>query len=150
MPMILSCQSMSNRVPSPRIARIALSALMTLFAAVQYNDPDGLAWAALYAVPASCMAVAAFRPAWLAGTAGRVSLGVALVVLSVVCLSVWPEQGGFWRREVWWEVESAREGMGAAVALLVTALGVPVARRGRGVDAGRVEASGTDSAPRPT
>ena len=106
-----------------------LLGLMLLFAAVQYNDPDGPLWAALYAVPAAAMLAALVRPSSLAGGPGRAALGLALAGLGAATWALWPEQSGFWRREVWWEEEAAREGLGAAVALAVTAAALPFARR---------------------
>ena len=106
-----------------------LLALMLLFAAVQYNDPDGASWAAVYAVPAAAMLVALVRPAFLATGAGRAALGLALAALAVGTWMLWPERDGFWRREVWWEEETVREGLGMAVALAVTAVALPFARR---------------------
>ena len=106
-----------------------LLALMLLFAAVQHDDPDGALWAALYAVPAAAMLAVLVRPAALASGAGRAALGLALAGLGLVTWTLWPEQSGFWRREVWWEEEAVREGLGAAVALAVTAVALPFARR---------------------
>ena len=119
-----------------KIPCIALLALMLLFAALQYNDPDGLAWAALYAVPAAALLAALLRPALLATLPGRLVLGAALVGLGIGTALFWPEQAGFWRRDVWWEEETAREGMGMAAALAATAAALPFAlRRDRGAGA---------------
>jgi len=41
---------------------IACGLLMILFVGVQYNDPDGLLWAAIYLVPAIWAGILAFRP----------------------------------------------------------------------------------------
>ena len=41
---------------------IACGLLMILFAGVQFNDPDGLLWAAIYLVPAIWAGILAFRP----------------------------------------------------------------------------------------
>ena len=131
MPMIYSCQCTTTRVPSVKIPCAVLLLLMLLFAAVQWNDPDGLAWAALYAVPGSAMGIALVRPGLLATGPGRAALGVVLAGLALGTWLAWPEQAGFWRRDVWWEQETAREGMGMAVALLVTAAALPFALRPR-------------------
>ena len=43
----------------------------------------------------------------------------------------WPAEEGFWRQEVWWESETAREGMGIMIvtgALLVVALTTVMAK----------------------
>lgn len=110
-----------------KIACTLLLVLMLLFAAVQYNDPDGLLWAAVYAIPATFMAFGAVRPARLRRLPARVSLGVALGFLAVLGTLLWPDQPGFWHAEVWWEQETAREGMGAAIAFAVTAFALPLA-----------------------
>ena len=112
-----------------KIACTLLLGLMLLFAGVQHDDPDGALWAAIYAVPACAMAVAVLRPALLATVPGRACLGLALAGLAIGTALAWPEQAGFWRRDVWWEQESAREGMGLAIALAVTAVALPFARR---------------------
>ena len=133
--MIYSCQCTMTRVRflAVKIPCTALLALMLLFAALQYNDPDGLAWAALYAVPVAALLAALLHPALLATPLGRAALGVALAGLGIGTALCWPEQAGFWRRDVWWQEETAREGMGMAVALAATAATLPFAlRRGRG------------------
>ena len=112
-----------------KITCALLLALMLLFAAVQHDDPDGALWAAVYAVPAAAMLAALARPALLATGPGRAALGLALAALAVGTWMLWPERDGFWRREVWWEEETVREGLGMAVALAVTAVALPFARR---------------------
>ncbi|HSM40802.1 MAG TPA: transmembrane 220 family protein, partial [Afifellaceae bacterium] len=93
--------------------------LMTLFALVQLNDPDAALWFFIYIVPAILAAVAAFRLPLLATPAGTASLG-ALVVLSVLgVIYYWPTTPGFWHTEVWWETETAREGMGMMITAVV-------------------------------
>ena len=92
---------------------------MVAFAAVQYNDPDALLWIVIYLVPAFWAFIAAFRMPFVRSLAGErflwttVALGVGTTVF------YWPAMPGFWRREVWWVEETAREGMGVMIALLV-------------------------------
>ncbi len=43
-----------------RVLNIVLLLLMVLFALVQLNDPDGIVWLIIYAVPAVWAAIAAF------------------------------------------------------------------------------------------
>jgi hypothetical protein len=95
---------------------IALCVLMVLFAAVQYNDPDGVLWAAIYLVPAIWAGIAAFRLDALmkSGTIGLLAVYV-IAELSLV-FYYWPTTPGFWRMDVWWETETAREGMGVMIA----------------------------------
>lgn len=96
-----------------------LALLMLLFAVVQYNDPDGLAWATIYGVPAIWAAMAAARPLALATTPARLLLGVTLVADVVLVAALWPTAEGWWRIEVWWDSEETREGMGAMLATAV-------------------------------
>ena len=113
---------------------MCLAVLMALFALVQLNDPDGVRWALGYGAVALALAVAALRPERLRGAAGRALLAVLLVSLAVLVVLQWPQQGTFWRRDVWWQEETAREGMGLMIALLAALFALPVAfaRRGRG------------------
>ncbi len=99
--------------------------LMLSFIGVQWNDPDGVLWAAIYGLPASLMLIVLTRPTLLAITAGRIVLGCIVTALLFATISAWPEQDQFWTREVWWEEETAREGMGLMVALLVSAVAIP-------------------------
>lgn len=102
-----------------RIANGILFLLMLLFAGVQYNDPDGPRWMAIYGVPAAWAGVAAFRPALLARPAAR-ALWFATVALAVVgTVYYWPPVADWWRESVWWNVEEAREGMGMMIVDLV-------------------------------
>jgi len=104
-----------------RILHGLLLLLMLLFMAVQYNDPDGPLWIAIYSVPALLMLVAVVRPAVYFHLAGRLVRWGALAVMAAGVVWFWPSSAGFWRQEVWWETESAREGMGMMIAFLVTA-----------------------------
>lgn len=102
-----------------------LCAIMILFAVVQYNDPDFAVWIPIYGIPAIWAGVAAFRPTALLRrlpTAGLVLCTVAAVAGTVY---MWPTTPGWWRQDVWWNNELAREGMGlmaVTLALLVVIL----------------------------
>jgi hypothetical protein len=102
---------------------IVLSVLMILFAGVQYNDPDGLLWAVIYLIPAIWAGLVAFRPAFVRGTWPLALLGACVAAGLAGVLYYWPKTPEFWRREVWWETETAREGMGMmfAAAVLIVA-----------------------------
>ena len=109
-----------------RVLAAVFSVLMVLFAAVQYNDPDALYWGAIYGVAALSCGLAALRPARIPD-AGRVLLGVLLAAAAAGVVWYWPKTPEFWRKDVWWTTETAREGMGmmiAFVALLVAWLTV--------------------------
>ena len=102
-----------------RVLNIALLLMMLAFMAVQYNDPDGLAWMLIYAVPAVWAAVAAFSNAVLGQRLVNTLLLVSMFAAAVGVLYFWPRTPGWWQQEVWWEVESAREGMGLMIVLAV-------------------------------
>jgi len=96
--------------------------LLVLFAAVQYNDPDGPVWALIYLVPAGWAALAALQPQRLRQRPVRLGLLACLAAAVAGTVYVWPQQPGWWRQEVWWNSEPAREGMGmmiVTVALLI-------------------------------
>lgn len=104
-----------------RIVHGLLLLVMLLFIAVQFNDPDGLLWAGIYGVPSLMMLVAIMRPQWFSMPTGRVLRWVAVAALAAGIVYFWPKTSGFWRQEVWWETETAREGMGIMIAFLVAA-----------------------------
>jgi len=109
---------------------------MLLFIGVQHNDPDGPLWALVYGAPAVLMGVCVWRDHWLRTVRWLVAAAVAVLALSA--WFAWPQTPGFWHREVWWEEEAAREGMGLMIAALVAACALPVAwRADRGRDRGR-------------
>jgi len=93
--------------------------LMIAFAAVQYNDPDGPLWAAIYFVPAAWALLAAFRPKVLRSSAGKPLLWVSAVAGLAGVIYYWPTMPDFWRKDVWWVEETAREGMGMMIAFVV-------------------------------
>lgn len=113
-----------------RILFWALAALMALFAIAQYNDPDGPLWAAIYAVPAIFAAVAAAKPDLLSG-AGLALLGFSSLGAIAGVVYYWPSEPDFWRQEIWWNSETAREGMGMMTVLVVllAVLGSVLAKR---------------------
>jgi hypothetical protein len=96
-----------------------LTLLMLLFVAVQYNDPDGPMWMALYGVPAIWAGIAWLRPHLLAGRTPLMLLGASLVAGLVLVVVLWPPADQWWRTEVWWESEASREGMGLMLAMAV-------------------------------
>jgi hypothetical protein len=102
-----------------RYLLILLGLLMVAFAAVQYNDPDALAWIVIYLVPAAWAFAAAFRPARVRSLAGERLLWATLVIGAGILVSYWPTVPDFWVKDVWWIEETAREGMGAMVAFAV-------------------------------
>jgi len=93
--------------------------LMLLFIVVQLNDPDGVMWMFIYAVPMIWAAIAAFRPITLAGKLPSILLIACIILSAVAMIYYWPKTPGWWKSDVWWEVETAREGMGMMIVLIV-------------------------------
>lgn len=102
-----------------RYVNIVLCILMVLFAAVQYNDPDAFLWIAVYLVPAIWAGLAAFRLDYLRRNAPMAALAVCMVAGLLGVVYYWPDTPGFWRKDVWWIVETAREGMGMMIVTVV-------------------------------
>ena len=118
-----------------QIINAFLCVLLIAFAAVQYNDPDFYFWVPVYLLPAALAGLAAYRPQRLREPPFSAVLLVCVVAGIVGTLWFWPTEAGFWRREVWWESETAREGMGfmiVTIVLLVVALSAKLARDGGG------------------
>jgi hypothetical protein len=114
-----------------KILNVVLCVLMILFAGVQYNDPDGMFWVVIYLIPAIWAGLVAFRPAFVRATPPFALLGACVIASLAGVVYYWPKTPEFWRRDVWWETETAREGMGmmiAAAVLLVAFLSVWRAR----------------------
>jgi len=100
-----------------RYVNMVLALLMLVFAAVQLNDPDAFVWIPIYLVPGVLAAIAAFR---LPVLAKSVTLLGGLAVLSLAgVVYYWPTTPGFWQQAVWWETETAREGMGMMIVAIV-------------------------------
>ncbi len=99
-----------------------LAALMVLFAAVQYNDPDGLKWMVIYGIPAILALVAGMRAEWYQSLALRGVLLAGILAAIAGTVYYWPSSDRWWSKAVWWEVETAREGMGMMITVVVLAL----------------------------
>lgn len=102
-----------------RLLNIVLFVLMILFIAVQFNDPDGLMWMVIYAIPAAWTAIAVFKPSLLANRVAHVLLLLSIFAAAAGMIYYWPTTPGWWRQEIWWEVETAREGMGLMIVAIV-------------------------------
>jgi hypothetical protein len=84
---------------------------LTLFALVQYNDPDAVLWFLIYAIPAAWAGVAAFRPDLLAARPRTVAAyAVCLAAAILGSLYMWPSLP-----ENWIHVETEREGLGLII-----------------------------------
>lgn len=112
-----------------RYLNLFLCLLMLLFIGVQLNDPDGLLWMLIYLVPASWAAIAGFKPGWLGHAALRGLLLLCLLLALAGIYWYWPTTPGWWRQEVWWEVETAREGMGMMIVAIVLLVALLSTRR---------------------
>lgn len=102
-----------------RYVNMLLGVAMVGFAAVQYNDPDALLWIVIYLVPAAWAFAAAFRLQQVRSQAGERLLWASLVIGAATTVFYWPTMPGFWRKEVWWVEETAREGMGVMIAMAI-------------------------------
>ncbi|MFK7856695.1 MAG: transmembrane 220 family protein [Granulosicoccus sp.] len=102
-----------------RYLHVIFLLLMLVFAAVQYNDPDGLMWVAIYSIPALWSAVAAFWRSWFSHLSARLALLASIAASLIGVVYFWPLTPRFWTKDVWFEVETAREGMGLMIVALV-------------------------------
>jgi hypothetical protein len=101
-----------------RIASGIFCVIMVAFTVVQFNDPDALLWAIIYGVIAIWCGLAAFRTEILSKDWGSRLLVLSLALASFAVVWYFPKTPGFWHTEVWWETETAREGMGMMVAFI--------------------------------
>ena len=104
-----------------RVVYGVLSLLMLLFMAVQYNDPDGLLWMGIYAIPAVWCALAALWRQCFEKTMVQAALWFSLALSAYGVVYFWPLVPGFWRKSVWIDIEIAREGMGMMIVSIVLA-----------------------------
>lgn len=117
-----------------RILNVFSCVLFIVFVGVQYNDPDWYLWMPVYAIVAAWAALAAWRPPRIAAASLTLALTACIVAAVAATVWLWPTEPAFWRRDVWWESETAREGMGMMIVtagLLLVAL-TAVLARGRG------------------
>lgn len=107
----------------------ALSATFLVFAGLQWNDPDAFLWMSAYVVPAGWLMVAAAAPSKLYERSVTAALAATLGLFTWLTVMLWPLERGWWRADVWWSSEAAREGMG--LILMTLALLAVVLRRTR-------------------
>jgi Transmembrane family 220, helix len=112
-----------------RIVNVLLGLVMAAFVAVQYNDPDGPLWVFYYAVPAAWAFLVALRPQALRAPAATGLLWASVAVWFGLMVFYWPQMPDFWRKDVWWVEETAREGMGMMIAWVVVVIAAFTARR---------------------
>ncbi len=122
--MIYSCQKRRNGAVLVRILLGMLLLLMLSFIGVQINDPDGWLWALIYAIPVAALVAALVWPSVFASPVGKGLAAFALIGCLILVWYFWPSQSRFWQQAVWWEEESAREGMGMMIAFVVLGIAV--------------------------
>jgi len=115
-----------------KIIYAVLMLIMLVFAGLQYNDNDGLYWAIIYVVPAIALGFAAFMPNRLSTLIGRILMVLAVIILAFGVYVYWPTESRFWERDVWWDNEPVKEGMGVAIAYLFTCAALPLIFRRSG------------------
>ncbi len=102
-----------------KVLNVVLGLLMIVFAAVQMNDPDSLIWIVYYLIGAAWALIAAFKSQWLRSPVGNGLLWLSILVAVGGVIYYFPQMDRFWEREVWWVEETAREGMGVMILLVV-------------------------------
>lgn len=105
-----------------RVLCFVLAALMMLFVVVQFNDPDGPKWMVIYGIPALFALLCGFRPRVYHSPVLRGVLLLCMLAAIGGMIYYWPKSEAWWTQEVWWEVETAREGMGMMIIVVVLAL----------------------------
>ncbi len=115
-----------------RIVSGICAILLIVFAGVQHNDPDVLFWGPVYAGGAVLCALAALRPQIYARAPAGLVYAAALLASLAGTVWFWPSTAQWWMQEVWWEDETAREGMGMMVLVTALLLALPVVWRQRG------------------
>lgn len=93
--------------------------ILLLFAAVQYNDPDFLFWFAIYGLAALMCGLAAFLPEVFA-THGTLRAFFLLSLIGAVIGTIyyWPSDMSWWTKDVIWDNELVREGLGMAIVTI--------------------------------
>lgn len=102
-----------------RYVNLALCCFMLLFIVVQYNDPDGPVWMVLYTIPAVWAAIAAFRHELLQRSLPKILLFLSIAAAAIGTVYFWPKTARWWSIDVWYETETAREGMGMMIITIV-------------------------------
>ena len=114
-----------------RIVNLVFLLLLILFAAVQINDPDGPFWAAVYGVGAVWCGIAVFKPRLYVSVAPFALYAISFAAAAFGTFWFWPKTPGFWKQDVWWETETAREGMGMMILVIALLAAGVVAMRAR-------------------
>ncbi len=93
--------------------------LLVVFAVVQFNDPDFLFWFIIYSLAAIWCGLAAFMPEVLT-THGSLRASLFLCLLGALAGTIyfWPSGSDWWTKEVIWDNEMVREGLGMAIVTI--------------------------------
>ena len=120
-----------------RVLSAVFCLVLILFALVQYNDPDFLFWFAIYALGATWCGVVAFRPQILTTSSPlRGLFALCLIGAGVGAVYFWPAGFAWWSKQVIWDTEVVREGLGMAIVLIgLVIAGLAWWRSGRNVHA---------------
>ena len=101
-----------------RILNGILCAFLILFAVAQYNDPDGMFWTVVYGAGAIWSAIAAAKPPLARITPVAVAFALSFLAAIGGTIWFWPKTPQWWMQDVWWETETAREGMGMMILVI--------------------------------
>ena len=106
-----------------------LCLMMILFAVAQYNDPDFVFWGPVYGIAALWTGFAALSPGTVQWGFGRIMLLICLAATVYGVIHFYPKTDKWWMQDVWWETETAREGMGMMIVLVALLASAAVALR---------------------
>jgi hypothetical protein len=103
-----------------RIVHVVLCGVLLLFAALQYNDPDGLYWGLVYLLAAAWSLLAAFAPHRMqVSFPARIGALLSLVLFLLGFVSLASNLGPGWIHN-----EEAREALGYLICAVTTALAI--------------------------
>ncbi len=112
-----------------RILNGIVCVILILFAAVQYNDPDFTFWGPVYGIGALWTGFAALSPGTIQWTPARLMLGLCVAAAIYGVVHFYPTTDRWWAQDVWWETETAREGMGMMIVLVALLIATVVCMR---------------------
>lgn len=120
-----------------RVLSGLFSMLLIVFALVQYNDPDFIFWFVIYGLAAVLCGLAAFKPQLFTDVGAlRGLLALSLIGAASGTVYYWPSDEAWWTKEVIWDNEMVREGLGMAIVMLGLVLaGLAWWRSGRALQA---------------
>lgn len=117
-----------------RVLNGIFGTLLILFAAVQWNDPDGPVWMLIYGIGAFWCWLATLRPSIFTVPMVAFPFFACFAGAMAGMIYFWPNITNWWDIDVWWpEItgEPAREGMGMMVLVVCLSAAAWVAYRER-------------------